>query len=401
MPPPRVIDLDLEDVELENSISPEDDLSELIASLNLSDLQPAKNPSGPAQRNGHNYRVREAGTATVIGPWYEAAARTQGVPGTAVKAFKASAPTTTAQRAPGGSSKQASETSTQRAAPSTSQAANAAGRAQGGPSSTGGPDDIGYTVYQGFIPGMYFNLPAKEAQVIGLNPSFYMKLPVWVLADKMRELYRKGRVVVRGSSIAEERHALLERQGYELVPAAKRCAVFRGFVPGLYTREEALEQVAFFDAPRWAEFATAFEAADRFREALQQGKVAALGDACAAERQQLFLAAANIPGGVPAPQPARVLEPRRSHPAADDDAADPDPALGRADPLHTGPWYAVFVGRAPGIYRSWPEAEEQVIHVSCAVHVSYATLTAARSAFRDARDQGRVRRHALPSRRRR
>ncbi|KAI0038723.1 hypothetical protein FA95DRAFT_1613161 [Auriscalpium vulgare] len=93
----RAIDVDLEDIELERSIHPDDDISELIATISLADLpMSTEEARGPAQRNRHNYRVREAGGVSVVGPWYEAAARTQGVPGTAVKAFKSAARTSKA-----------------------------------------------------------------------------------------------------------------------------------------------------------------------------------------------------------------------------------------------------------------------------------------------------------------
>ena len=44
---------------------------------------------------------------------------------------------------------------------------------------------------------------------------------------------------------------------------------------------------------------------------------------------------------------------------------------------HDGKFYAVFKGRRPGVYLSWPDAEQQTVHFPNAVHQSFGTLKAA------------------------
>ncbi|KAI0037790.1 hypothetical protein FA95DRAFT_1613882 [Auriscalpium vulgare] len=77
---------DLEDPEVEAQISPEDDLSLVLASLDLSTL---KLPHPPPQSNGHHYRVDKNGKTVHMEAWYRAADASQGVPGARVRAFDA------------------------------------------------------------------------------------------------------------------------------------------------------------------------------------------------------------------------------------------------------------------------------------------------------------------------
>ncbi|KAF9002592.1 hypothetical protein BDZ89DRAFT_1146422 [Hymenopellis radicata] len=43
--------------------------------------------------------------------------------------------------------------------------------------------------------------------------------------------------------------------------------------------------------------------------------------------------------------------------------------------------WVVFIGRTPGVYRTWPEAEDQVSGETCSLHLSYLTLEAATAAY--------------------
>ncbi|KAI0037471.1 hypothetical protein FA95DRAFT_1578823, partial [Auriscalpium vulgare] len=76
---------DLEDPEIEASIPPQDDLSSIMAALDLSSLD----VHPPMQSNRHHYHVRDRG---VMESWFRAAEASQGVPGGRVQAFEAANP---------------------------------------------------------------------------------------------------------------------------------------------------------------------------------------------------------------------------------------------------------------------------------------------------------------------
>ncbi|KAI0054625.1 hypothetical protein BV25DRAFT_1922519 [Artomyces pyxidatus] len=309
-----------------------DDLTSRVSQLGLQGREAA-----PPQSNGHNYFVTRGEQTHVQDAWARAATETLGVKGATVKAFKPqriapdqpgqpschapapappSPPSTPTLKAPWVS------TTTPPMSPSVSSVSSV----------TTSPTSAGSTSTGTTSPSSTHTRSSKWPPPPSSNSA----------PGEPGTIYTEDHVYV----------------------------VIRGYVPGVYTRQGAWEQMVGIEDARYFVRETQEDAQDAFRRAVWERKVRAVGLENAYERSMIVnaeIAAINArrSGQSDPPTSTHTPPPTQAPPTAPAPAPLPEqhvqytsagytPRQAAAD-ARDG-WHAVFVGAQPGVYQTWYES---------------------------------------------